>query len=73
MIEVIGLFDYSKSELHKTGEMFKEFGERLMDPRTDLRDLVAVADALGCEVRVSLEPRAEVEGECDAPCGACQQ
>lgn len=46
--------DYTKTQPYKLGKLYKELGERLMDPRTDLRDLVGIADYLGCNITISL-------------------
>ena len=46
--------NYTKTQPYRLGKMYKELGEMLMDERTDMRDLVAVAHALGVDISVSL-------------------
>jgi hypothetical protein len=46
--------DYTKTQPYRLGKLYKELGEMLMDPRTDIRDLTAAAEYLGCNISISL-------------------
>lgn len=60
--------DYTKTQPYRLGKMYKELGEMLMDERTDMRDLVAVAHTLGVNISVSLgEPKPEGDNYALAP------
>lgn len=52
--------DYTRTQPYRLGKLYKELGERLMDPMTDLRDLVALAENLGCKIGITFaEPESE--------------
>jgi hypothetical protein len=46
--------DYTQTQPYRLGKLYKELGEMLMDPRTDIRDLTAAAEYLGCNITISL-------------------
>lgn len=59
--------DYTKTQPYRLGKLYKELGEMLMNPRTDMRDLTAAAEYLGCKIGITLvdvnEPTQEGEGK----------
>ena len=46
--------DYKKTQPYKLGLIYKELGDMLMNPKTDIQDLVNFSRGLGCKVSVSL-------------------
>ena len=54
--------DYMQSQPYKLGLLYKELGERLMDERTDIRDLIAICSKLGLEVGVAVKNTIDQEG-----------
>ncbi|WP_353327592.1 hypothetical protein [Chitiniphilus shinanonensis] len=54
--------DYTQTQPYRLGKLYKELGEMLMDPRTDLSVLAVVAHHLGCNITISLEGREDETG-----------
>lgn len=46
---------YEMTQPYQLGKLYKEFGERLMDQRTDMRDLHIIACHMGLKITISLE------------------
>ena len=46
--------DYKNTQPYKLGLIYKELGEMLMNPKTDIQELVSFSRGLGCKVSISL-------------------
>ena len=46
--------DYKNTQPYKLGLIYKELGEMLMNPKTDIQELVRFSRGLGCKVSISL-------------------
>ena len=55
--------DYTQSQAYKLVQQYKELGELLMDPRTDLLDLAAAAHYFDCHINIELVPLNSAEEE----------
>lgn len=48
--------EYKTTQPYKLGKKYARLGKMLMDEKTDLRDLCELADELGLEISISVEP-----------------
>ena len=46
--------DYNNTQPYKLGLIYKKLGDMLMNPKTDIQELVNFTKKLGCKVSVSL-------------------
>lgn len=47
---------FEDTQIYKLGEIYKEIGETLMDPKTDIKDLVTLGRKYGFDVTVVIVP-----------------
>jgi len=60
---------YEDSQLYRLGKLYKELGELLMNPRTDMRDLAAASTHFGGWIKVEFVPaeNSPMTGDVETP------
>lgn len=49
-------FDYTRTRPYRLGKLYKELGEMLMDPKTDMRDIAAFGVKHGFDFKFEIVP-----------------
>jgi len=47
--------NYKSTQPYKLGKQYKKLGKMLMNEKTDLRDLVKMADSIGLKISIEIE------------------